>query len=393
MGLSFYQHFQRAYDYYNKTLFDNELADCLIVFQRKSRTFGYISYDRHSIVGQNTYMHELALNPDYFAYRTVIETLSTLVHEMCHLKQHIDGTETRKTYHNKEFSALMKERGLQTSHTGLEGGKEVGQNMTHYIMHDGRFLEVTLDFLRETDFKTFYDRFTPNYIEPYQFYERSINFISLMKGKVRVEDIIPPYLLEHIQKNPQILSGGDAEPELQVTANPDGDDLEPDDVEEPVEEPNEPVVPVEEPAEPDEPKPVEEPAEPEPTDDDQDEDEDDQEDRGDLQVTPTLVEAIAQDIKTNVLVEKQKKVEPSATVNIHEIIGKLKSPEQLLDPIQNLMNERRSNIHVTKTVAAVKKVANSKCKFTCHGCDSNLWGKESLNVICADCDQPYELVG
>lgn len=370
MAIDFYQHLQRAYDFYNEKLFDGQLEDSLIVFQRKTRTFGYISYNRHSIVGGSSYMHELALNPDYFAYRTIIETLSTLLHEQCHLFQHQMGTETRKTYHNQAFRDLMVERGLQTSHTGEEGGKEVGQNMTHYIMPDGKFLEVTLEFLRDTDFKSFYDRYTPKYIEPHQFYNRSILFISRMQGRVKVEDIIPPYLLEHIQENPHILQGGAAiEPTLTVEDNPDGDDVEPTDTQEPELITDDPI--------------EVEVTQAKPTSTEM-EDEVEEEEGEDVAIKE--VKPVVESPKT---AEIQKIV---AKVTMEDIVSRLSSPEQLLEPIQQLIDSRKSAVQTQQIITEIKKATNSKCKFTCDGCQSNLWGKDSLNVICADCDVPYRLV-
>ena len=37
---------------------------------------------------------------------------------------------------------------------------------------------------------------------------------------------------------------------------------------------------------------------------------------------------------------------------------------------------------------AKKKPKNSKVKFTCPECGANAWGKDSLHITCADCDQP-----
>lgn len=35
----------------------------------------------------------------------------------------------------------------------------------------------------------------------------------------------------------------------------------------------------------------------------------------------------------------------------------------------------------------------TRYKFTCPECKSNLWGKPSLKVLCIDCDQPYQVQG
>lgn len=381
MALNFYQHFQAAYDFYNKRLFDGKLDDCLIVFQRKSRTFGYISYNRHSIVGETQYLHELALNPDYFAYRTVIETLSTLVHEQCHLMQHLEGTETRKTYHNQAFRDLMFERGLQTSHTGEEEGKQVGQNMSHYIMHDGLFLEVTLEFLKETDFKTFYDRFTPKYIEPYQFYDRSVKFITRMRGKVSVEDIIPPYLVEYLQEHPEILQGMgvELEPDLTIKVIEDEEGVDDPEDEEGVDDPIEP-----------EPEP---PAKVDIEEDIEDGDEEAQDgekegEGGEVEDLP----AITLEVPVAQITAPQEPIK-TKTVKVDQIVSALSSPEQLLQPLKQLMDDQLLHNRTNQIVQEVKKAANSKCKFKCDGCKANLWGKESLNVMCGDCNQPFMLVG
>lgn len=394
MAIDFYQDFQRAYDFYNEKLFDGELQDSLIVFQRKTRTFGYISYDRHSVVGGSSYMHELALNPDYFAYRTIIETLSTLVHEQCHLYQHQLGTETRKTYHNQAFCDLMFERGLQTSHTGEDGGKKVGQNMSHYIIPDGKFLEVTLEFLRETSFKSFYDRYTPKYIEPYNFYNRSIKFISNMQGRVRVEDVIPPYLLEYFQENPHILQGEDpVEPILKVENNPDDEEPigieDPDDTKDPdeIKEPDQPPS-----------TPVEEP---EPDSSTTEGGSDDQEIEVDIEqsgtepiaIDTTSAVQVAEPVETLALPAKVEVIQTGKKVSVTDIVSRISTPEQLLEPIQSLIEKRVSAVQTQANISELKKTKGNKCKFTCEGCKSNLWGKDSLNVICADCDMPYQLVG
>src|SRR5205823_1652689 len=42
-------------------------------------------------------------------------------------------------YHNCEWAAKMKEIGLYPSSTGAAGGKETGQNMSHYVIAGGAF--------------------------------------------------------------------------------------------------------------------------------------------------------------------------------------------------------------------------------------------------------------
>ena len=84
-------------------------------------------------------MHELAMNPDSFTGRTDEEILSTLAHEMAHVWQQTHGTAPRRSYHDRQWAAKMKEIGLQPTDTGEPGGKETGQSVTHYIVPGGPY--------------------------------------------------------------------------------------------------------------------------------------------------------------------------------------------------------------------------------------------------------------
>lgn len=132
-----YGELQQAYDFFNQTLFGGRLPPCLITYQRKSRTYGYFSGDRWS--GGKKIADEIAMNPMHFQERSQAEVLSTLVHEMVHLEQHHFGTPSRTGYHNKEWAGWMERIGLIPSNTGEPGGKQTGQQMTHYIEDQGKF--------------------------------------------------------------------------------------------------------------------------------------------------------------------------------------------------------------------------------------------------------------
>lgn len=155
-----YQELQDAYTHFNDRLFDNALPPCLITLQRERRTFGYFSRDRFvSRVGET--VDEIALNPGYFGVRTIKESLSTLVHEMVHMWQFHHGKPARRGYHNKEWAAAMEDIGLMPSDTGAEGGRRVGEKMSHYVIPGGAY-DVACDELLTQDFVlTWLDRFPP----------------------------------------------------------------------------------------------------------------------------------------------------------------------------------------------------------------------------------------
>jgi predicted SprT family Zn-dependent metalloprotease len=68
--------------------------------------------------------------------------LSTLAHEMAHVWQQAHGTPPRRSYHDREWAAKMKDIGLQPSTTGAPGGKETGQSVTHYILPGGPYAKA-----------------------------------------------------------------------------------------------------------------------------------------------------------------------------------------------------------------------------------------------------------
>lgn len=136
-----YERLQQAYDYFNKVLFDGMLPNALITFQRRKRTLGYFAGGRFSD-NEGRPADEIALNPAHFASRSLPEVLSTLVHEMVHLHQYHFGKPGRGRYHNKEWATQMKAIGLQPTDTGMEGGQETGETITHMIVPGGAFAKA-----------------------------------------------------------------------------------------------------------------------------------------------------------------------------------------------------------------------------------------------------------
>jgi len=156
-----YSELRWAYDHFNAELFGNRLPRCLITLQRKGpRTLGYYSPDRFSgIVNPELKADEIALNPVHFVGRSTIDVLSTLVHEMVHLQHARFGTPPRKGYHDKAWGNLMKAVGLHPSNTSSPGGRETGQQMSHYIIDGGPFYHSCLRLLNTGFTLSFADRF------------------------------------------------------------------------------------------------------------------------------------------------------------------------------------------------------------------------------------------
>jgi hypothetical protein len=139
---------QAAFNFFNRALFADRLPECLITLRALGRTKGYFSPGRYTSADGTKSVDEIAMNSTYFRVCTPKETASTLVHEMVHARQHHFGTPPRKSYHDREWAAMMREIGLMPSSTGAPGGKETGYTVSHYIIEGGRFDTAFAEFER-----------------------------------------------------------------------------------------------------------------------------------------------------------------------------------------------------------------------------------------------------
>jgi SprT-like family len=100
---------QAAFDYLNARLFGGQLPDAFITYQRQAHSKGYFSEDRFSARDGEFKKPEIALNPDAFIDRTDKQIVSTLAHEMTHLRQYRFGKPSKRGYHNRQWAGMMKE--------------------------------------------------------------------------------------------------------------------------------------------------------------------------------------------------------------------------------------------------------------------------------------------
>jgi predicted SprT family Zn-dependent metalloprotease len=147
-----YTELRQAFDHFNQALFGGKLEVPMFTFQRSKRTFGF--HSKKSFVSRSTgeMVDEIAMNPAYFAVRTIKQTLSTLAHEMVHQWQDAFGHPGRGRYHNKEWAFKMREIGLEPTDTGEPGGKDVGDQVTHFVVQGGKF-DVACDALLTRQFQ------------------------------------------------------------------------------------------------------------------------------------------------------------------------------------------------------------------------------------------------
>lgn len=183
----FYGLFQYIFEYYNNTLFQNEIKDCIIVVIKKKNTFGHFAPKRY-FNREDLDTDELALNPLMFTKFPLIEICQTIVHEMCHAWQYHYGNYPDNVYHNKEWSNKMQSVGLMPSRTGEVGGKDVGQTMGDYPIKDGIFLEATEVLMNSNVFAGLYLSVNPAIVDLLNDDEP---IYEQIKDMISVQDITP----------------------------------------------------------------------------------------------------------------------------------------------------------------------------------------------------------
>jgi predicted SprT family Zn-dependent metalloprotease len=149
---------QNAYNYFKKHLFKDKLSHVVLTLNRRTKSAGYYMHsawvDEIDII-----LPEININPEMLR-RGIKRVMSTLVHELCHHYQYLHGQPGRGRYHNKEFAKIMMHVGLICSDTGMPGGKQTGDRITHYITPNGPF-------------EQFFDAMPKEYLIPFKSHEHT----------------------------------------------------------------------------------------------------------------------------------------------------------------------------------------------------------------------------
>ena len=128
---------QTAFDHFNKTIFGGALPHVMLRVERLKKYKGYFKGGCWGATVTDSNVSEIVMDPILFRERKLAETLSTLVHEMVHLQDHVNGTAPKKAYHGKSWVAIMNTVGLTPVIMDAKGnktGKATGVNSTHKIV-------------------------------------------------------------------------------------------------------------------------------------------------------------------------------------------------------------------------------------------------------------------
>lgn len=152
----------RIFDILNDDKFNGELPEPVITIQKtRGRTLGYFTttkvwVDKNNEENEETSYYEINIDPRWFNSRTPAEVAETLLHEMCHYYNKMNGIkDCSGNVHNKKFKASAEKVGLV-----VEKGKGVGYGYTSmsealraYMKDDVQPNEKAFEYFRNVPVK------------------------------------------------------------------------------------------------------------------------------------------------------------------------------------------------------------------------------------------------
>lgn len=178
-----YPELQRAFNFFNEHLFEGKLSSPLFVLESNVKSAGHFTKNKFISADGKRKTHQIALNPAMFHETGIKDNLSTMVHEMCHQYQAEHGEESRRCYHDKQWAQYMLDCGLIPSHTGLPGGKQTGQKMTHYIEENGKFDVLADQFIKQGFSFAWHDPYTIQRYRNQRNKQKHLGMVTGKKGK------------------------------------------------------------------------------------------------------------------------------------------------------------------------------------------------------------------
>lgn len=135
--------FRRA----NERFFDGELPEPTITIQSTPGAYGHFCTDGHLWASKDGDSFEINIGADTLD-RPIELTITTLIHEMCHLSNHIKGikdTSRGGTYHNKHFKDSAEACGMTVEYSKKYGFAHTapGDILLEWILEEG-FEEIQL---------------------------------------------------------------------------------------------------------------------------------------------------------------------------------------------------------------------------------------------------------
>ena len=122
----------RIFDILNRDKFNGELTEPVITIQKtRGRALGHFTLakvwkDKNDEESEENSYYEINVDPRWFNSRTPADVAETLLHEMCHYYNKVNGIkDCSGNVHNKKFKKSAEDVGLV-----VEKGKSVGWGYT-----------------------------------------------------------------------------------------------------------------------------------------------------------------------------------------------------------------------------------------------------------------------
>jgi hypothetical protein len=119
-----YSSLLKAYEFFNKALFDSSLPPIVFTYQRQERCIAEAILGRWEDA-QKVIYDEITINPEYFAKYPLVEIFQSLVFEMSTVWQAHYGSPSAAGLVNKEKVLMLERIGLIPSSTGAPSGKKL----------------------------------------------------------------------------------------------------------------------------------------------------------------------------------------------------------------------------------------------------------------------------
>ena len=136
----------RIFAILNAEQFGNALPEPVItIYKTKGNILGHFTVDKtwrdkNDVDNEENSYYEINIDPRWFAKRTPVEVVETLLHEMCHYRNKIAGIkDCNGNNHNKKFKVLAESVGLV-----VEKGSNVGWGYTSLSDYMRTYIEEVI---------------------------------------------------------------------------------------------------------------------------------------------------------------------------------------------------------------------------------------------------------
>ena len=113
----------KVFDLLNEEFFESALSRPTITIQSTPKAYGHFTLSDNTWVSKLGGTHEINIGAGTLS-RPIEEVCATMLHEMIHLYNHINGIQDcsrGNTYHNKRFKKVAEEHGLNVEHSEKYG--------------------------------------------------------------------------------------------------------------------------------------------------------------------------------------------------------------------------------------------------------------------------------